>query len=229
MGLDMYLYRTKRIDGATPKEFNMVNNYLTYMEDKKLGKTKKHDSDEDYTPMEWCGCDLSKVDMELVDKYKSEFFTRYSLWDTEHKYGYSSISQQVGYWRKANQIHNWFVENVQNGEDDCGEYEVTKRQLKELLDICEKVKGASHLIEGKVQNGYTFENGERKYNYEDGKYIEDSSVAEKLLPTTSGFFFGGTEYDQWYYRDIIDTIEMLNKVLMETDFEKEVVTYSSSW
>ena len=28
--------------------------------------------------------------------------------------------EEVGYWRKANAIHGWFVRNVQNGKDDCG-------------------------------------------------------------------------------------------------------------
>jgi hypothetical protein len=26
----------------------------------------------------------------------------------------TNIEEEVGYWRKANQIHRWFVENVQN-------------------------------------------------------------------------------------------------------------------
>ena len=43
-------------------------------------------------------------------------------------------------WRKANQIHNWFVENVQDGIDDCSYHnEVTKEILEELLDICQRV------------------------------------------------------------------------------------------
>ena len=32
---------------------------------------------------------------------------------------------QAGYWRKANQIHQWFVDNVQEGVDNCSEYYVT--------------------------------------------------------------------------------------------------------
>ena len=43
------------------------------------------------------------------------------------------------YWRKANAIHNWFVKNVQNGEDDCGYYEVTHDQLEKLLRVVEDV------------------------------------------------------------------------------------------
>lgn len=49
------------------------------------------------------------------------------------------LAEDVGYWRKANQVHNWFVQNVQNGEDDCGEYVVTREQLKALRDLCEEV------------------------------------------------------------------------------------------
>ena len=36
------------------------------------------------------------------------------------------------YWRKANQIHNWMVNNVQSGNDDCGLYEVSISQILEL-------------------------------------------------------------------------------------------------
>ena len=103
------------------------------------------------------------------------------------------------YWRKANQVFDWFDRNCANNAiENCVPVPVSTYDLMNLLKDVNAV-------------------------------LEDNSKAKELLPTTSGFFFGGTEYDQWYYRDIIDTIEMLNKVLMETDFEKEVVTYSSSW
>jgi len=36
------------------------------------------------------------------------------------------------YWRKANQIHNWMVTNVQNDNDDCGLYEVSIDQILKL-------------------------------------------------------------------------------------------------
>jgi len=46
------------------------------------------------------------------------------------------ISVEAMYWRKANAIHNWFVCNIQGGEDDCKEYEVGRGQLEELLSYC---------------------------------------------------------------------------------------------
>ena len=49
------------------------------------------------------------------------------------------ICCEAMYWRKANAIHYWFVQNVQNGDDDCREYYVGREKLKSLLDTCEAV------------------------------------------------------------------------------------------
>lgn len=43
------------------------------------------------------------------------------------------------YWRKANAIHYWFVQNIQSGKDDCREYLVTRDNLRSLLRVCETV------------------------------------------------------------------------------------------
>lgn len=101
------------------------------------------------------------------------------------------------YWRKANQIHHWFVQNVQNGNDDCDNYVVTSEQLKELYDICNKV-------------------------------LNDNSLAEKLLPSQSGFFFGGTEYDEYYFDDIKHTKDQLEDIVKSDNSEYKYV-YNSSW
>lgn len=55
--------------------------------------------------------------------------------DVNDIYGVS-VSVNAAYWRKANQIHKWFVDNVQDGNDNCGEYYVSHTQLKELLTTC---------------------------------------------------------------------------------------------
>jgi hypothetical protein len=142
---------------------------------------------------------------------------------------WESIFEEVGYWRKANAIHRWFVENVQDCVDDCGRYEVSKEQLEDLLSVCKLVKEKSNLKEGMITNGYIFENGVKKPILVQGKYIENSVVADEYLPTTSGFFFGGTDYDEYYMQDIDETIEILTTALKETDFDRQLITYSSSW
>ena len=105
------------------------------------------------------------------------------------------IIEEAGYWRKANAIHKWFVDNIQDGVDDCRDAYAERRDLQTLLDLCRIV-------------------------------IIDKSKAEQLLPSSSGFFFGNTEYDEWYYNDIQDTIEILEKALEDEDGD---YYYSSSW
>ena len=68
---------------------------------------------------------------------------------------------------------------------------------------------------------------------EDGKLMTNSHIAENLLPSASGFFFGSTDYDQYYMNDIDNTIEILEGLLKESDPNKEYfsesIYYSSSW
>ena len=109
----------------------------------------------------------------------------------------TNIEEEVGYWRKANQIHRWFVENIQNGVDNCGEYSVSKGELEELRNICTEV-------------------------------LNDHSKAEELLPSASGFFFGNTDYDEYYYNDVEHTIEIIDKIIGETNRNQDIY-YSSSW
>ena len=115
--------------------------------------------------------------------------------DVNDIYGVS-VSVNAAYWRKANQIHKWFVDNVQDGNDNCGEYYVSHEQLKDLLDTCK------------------------------------SAVARKdpnQLPPQAGFFFGGTDIDEYYWRDIKNTIKQLDRLVKLPDFEKLSFYYSSSW
>ena len=147
---------------------------------------------------------------------------------SEH-YHWESLFEKVGYWRKANAIHKWFVDNVQDGADDCEYYEVSKEQLENLLSICIEVRDKSKMGKGWVKNGETYANGMWCPNYEEGATIINPEVAKELLPTQSGFFFGSTEYDEYYMQDIIDTIDIITTVLETTDFDREMVVYCASW
>jgi hypothetical protein len=108
-----------------------------------------------------------------------------------------SIIEEVAYWRKANAIHNWFVQNVQDGEDNCTPHYVSGDQLKELLETVNKV-------------------------------LKNKDLAEELLPTAEGFFFGGTEYDRYYFDDLKSTKEIL-KVAIEEEKIGGDIYYCSSW
>lgn len=69
-----------------------------------------------------------------------------------------TINAEAAYWRKANAIHKWFVDNVQAGEDDCGTYDVNRVDLKTLLRACEQVLAVPSLAPEllPVQEGFFF-------------------------------------------------------------------------
>ena len=204
MGLDMYLQRAPKIENCTLQDIKVVESYFRWKDAKTRGEK----------------CTL-----------KAYFIKRYQAWDKEHKYGFNSIFENAGYWRKANAIHAWFVDNVQDGEDDCEPHEVSKEQLMKLYLICKTIVTESTLAPDKVINGQRFNNetGEWENIYEDGYIITNPELAAKLLPTQSGFFFGGTDYDEYYMEDVKYTFELLPKIISETDFDKQVISYRSSW
>jgi hypothetical protein len=108
-------------------------------------------------------------------------------------------TDEVAYWRKANQIREWFVRNT--GYDtnaDCEEHLLTKEQLEQLMDDCNKV-------------------------------LNDHSLAKEIMPTSQGFFFGSAEYDEWYFEDLKDTLDQLTVIFETTDFETEEIYYYEWW
>jgi len=137
------------------------------------------------------------------------------------------IIEQAGYWRKANAVHQWLVDNIQDGEDDCKEYYFSEEKMQELLDICNTIIAGTILEDGKVANGQRYDKEVDAWVdiLEDGKFIVNKELAHKLLPTTEGFFFGSTDYDQYYYQDILDTKEILEEALKNPG----EYYYESSW
>ncbi len=107
-----------------------------------------------------------------------------------------TISVNIAYWRKANQIHGWFVANVQDGVDECQNVDVSREQLVALRDLCKEA------IENK----------------------------KPLIEPKSGFFFGSTDIDDWYWKDLKQTVEQLDAVLSNPAFDKDwTFVYQSSW
>jgi len=115
---------------------------------------------------------------------------------SEIKCKVTTIEFELIYWRKANAIHKWFVDNVQEGNDDCKNYYVADEQLRKLLNLIEKV-------------------------------LKNRELAGELLPTQKGFFFGGEEYDEYYWGELERTQKELNNLLISG--MEESFYYQSSW
>lgn len=121
---------------------------------------------------------------------------------------------EIGYFRKVNAMHHWVVENCADGHDICQDIFVSVESAKDLLEACEKVLAAKADI---------------SLNDED---LE--SIVLETLPPSDGFFFGSTNIDDWYFKDIEQlrgfltaTIAFLTK--SSDDDEEWDLIYRASW
>lgn len=113
----------------------------------------------------------------------------------------NSIETEAMYWRKANAIHKWFVDNVQDGVDECQESDVSTENLRTLVALCKEVL-ANRANEERVL---------------------------ELMPPQAGFFFGSTEIDDYFWDEVERTITELEALLATEGIENWYFTYRSSW
>lgn len=138
-----------------------------------------------------------QTDEDTINPIFNEIVSRLELEDVIDKSGFAGLTVDVpmGYWRKSNMIHHWFVTNLADGVDECQPILVRREDLETLKELC----------------------------------IEAIAVPENapyILPTGGGFFFGSTEYDEYYFGDLNDTIGIINRCL---DSKFDYFEYQASW
>lgn len=144
----------------------------------------------------------------------------------------SDVEEEVMYWRKANHIHAWFVDNVQDGQDDCEAYCVEWDELGRLLEVCEEVISSSRLVRGSILARKVWNSIRQTWDEqrEPGRVIENPTVAKELLPVRQGCFFGNYEYDEFYLKNVVETRDWAKRML--ADIQSGVpgdIYYQSSW
>ncbi len=204
MGLDQYLTskaEIKNIRWATEKEKEKENRYdrdvIIIFPDESTKKVKEYEVSDIFTAEKnFHIFEITEITATyvVISHFPSESAERPQT-EIIPKNKITHVLYTHAYWRKANQVHNWFVTHIQNSTDDCNPYEVTGQQLFDLIQDCLTVLN---------------------------KKTKES--AEKILPTTDGFFFGNTDYNEHYFQQLQDTV----KNLIDIDINKKY-TYQSSW
>lgn len=210
MGLDVYFYKVKNYDGR-----NDWSEVHEFMEDQNREEVKKvydgvikslsraKDYDKAYARVikrlanmfSFPEYDLKPLGVEYdyqTGKYSYTPVDLSTLLKEEDRIIKNAYRKEDAYFRKVNFIYAYFQNKLV--EEEAW---VTREDLEDLIDKCEKI-------------------------------LADHSLAEELLPTQSGFFFGSTDYDDWYFSDVKSCLKQMTKLLKELKDDEQIFV-SMSW
>ena len=178
-----------------------------YLEGSFSTRAYERPTDQDYADMREGKEVKIEKSSELKDAIAAIGFEAAPI---DHQYNHMTYVFPIITWRKANAIHKFFVDEVQDGNDNCERHYVSRETLQELLDRITTILDIKTPVAREMK-------------------------AEELLPTDiEGCFFGSKEYDDWYYKDLEETKETLEKVF---EYEENAEAgkcfdnfyYQSSW
>lgn len=225
MGLDIYAHKVKKsvidkynvsFDSTIDEIYETLNKEAVAEFDKKTAKLLKQlrkdytDNDEKYR----------EVYLKFIDKLRKEIPTYKEYTFKLVPLGFTNFGSDFAVTRTPDEVKevfkqerehhyslhdayfrkvNFIYEYFRNKlEEEC--CKATKKDIEDLIDTCKDVL---------VHKG-------------------DEDYAKLYLPTTAGFFFGSTEYDEWYWKDVKDCkkqMEKIYKTLKDDDF----VLWIFSW
>lgn len=113
----------------------------------------------------------------------------------------TEIRYQIGYFRKFNALHSYIVKTFANGIDICQDVFLFKEDVKKIKKVLDDILETANTTE----------------------------KAKELLPTQSGFFFGGTNYDEYYFNEAKVAADLMQNLLDNFDFVNYQLVYKASW
>lgn len=151
--------------------------------------------------------EIREVLRKAIVELENKFFGEYNKLEILEKFetAIEDVSvDEVAYWRKANHIHAWFNASLAHGEiEDRERVPVALNDIKDLRANCAVVVDAFN-------------------NDSDGW----KKVAEEILPTEAEYFYGSTDYDEYYIQQTRETLDMLDGVIKQWDDDYEYYYYA---
>ena len=143
--------------------------------------------------------DCFDLPKEVEDRVRAEFESDAIELQRKLDDCYNALYSDVAYFRKVNFLLPYF-----NYEENCSEIVIDKYEVEELIEDCERVLAAKDTDEAE-------------------------SVADELLPTEEGFFFGNTDYDECYFNDVREVADKFTEILDTFDFDENELVMSCWW
>lgn len=112
----------------------------------------------------------------------------------------NSEFEEIHCWRMFHALHNWFVNNIQAGIDDCKHHLFTEEKLNSLISTLRVINDSK---------------------------LED--VAKANLPTVEGVYFGSEDYDENYFEEVKEALEVLTDIKNKVNLNECDLYYCSWW
>ena len=152
---------------------------------------------------EWA--DNEPVQQKTYEEMTEEEQERYNDWLTQRP-DFDKVAHDCGQFRKVNFLLPFFCY-----EENCEDKEIRREELENLVSTCKKVLEAF----------------EKRDNESDNEELW-VTIAEKYLPTKSGFYFGSTDYDECYIDDVLEVKEWAEDLLTQLE-EGDIVIMNCWW
>ena len=209
MGLDIYFHKVKHVRASKNEALKSVEEYNELND--KLAVARFHEFAEK-AMAELTAANGNVADYERV--YKSIFPTEMKKF-TRYEFHYGKMCNEV---KSIEEVADFFksFERCYYAESDAYFRKVNfvyRYFSPKLVDECCFVSKAD--LEDLIKRCI--------------EVLTDHSKAEELLPTTSGFFFGSTDYDDWYFKDVEDCKIQMGKLLEDFDEDTDVIFVIMSW
>lgn len=167
MGLDMYLNKTRRVGSLSTEDYAKIEGAMPW-------EIEKYDK---------------KKGLTAICNVKDAFLLNDAVRERGNSFKYLSIFEEVGYWRKENAVHNWFVKNCQDGIDKCQLTEVSKESLEKLLKACKSTISTPKSADKKLPTRSGFFFGSVEY---DEYYIKGIKRTLEVI----GDVLDSTDFDE---------------------------------
>ena len=208
MGLDIYFHKVRKAHKSSNEPLKTIKEYADILEkrakDKFLRFSKK-------SVLRLANAADENEYKEIYHDIFNNQMKKYTKWD----FSYEKFKNEVFPLDAVKKFFKDFLSRYYAEEDA----------------YFRKVNFVYHYFSPKLVNECCFVT---KYDMLDlvdrcDRVLKNHSLAEELLPTQSGFFFGSTDYNEYYLEDIKETKEKLESVINDIDFENENVYYLASW
>lgn len=208
MGLDIYGHLVKKVRSSKEEPLKTISEYNTIADER--AKARFHE----FAAVSLKRLEEVKDDVKAYREVYNDVFSHMADF-TKYSFTYEKMLEEPNNVSVVKDFFNKF-ENMYYAESDV---------------YFRKVNFVYNFFSNKLEDECCFAD---KSDIEElisrcDKVLADHSLAQELLPTRSGFFFGSTDYDNWYFGDVEDCKRQMEKLLSMYDEDTDVVFFIMSW